>query len=102
MLSLFVHFLNQPKGPKTVKVQLLQTLSMLVQNIRRETSLYYLFSNNYVNQLISTQFDWHDEEILGYYISFLKSLALRLNFETIKFFFNERAEQFPLYVEAVR
>merc|ERR1719478_476637 len=75
---------------------------MLVQNICRDTSLYYLFSNNYVNQLISTQFDWGDEEILGYYISFLKSLALRLNFETIKFFFNERAGQFPLYIEAIR
>lgn len=102
ILADFVNVLGKSYIPKTVKVQLLQTLSMLVQNIRRETSLYYLFSNNYVNQLISTQFDWSDEEILGYYISFLKSLALRLNFETIKFFFNERAEQFPLYVEAVR
>jgi len=102
ILADFVHVLGQQQVPKTVKVQVLQTLSMLVQNISRDTSLYYLFSNNYVNQLISTQFDWSDEEILGYYISFLKSLAMRLNFETIKFFFNERAEVFPLYVEAVR
>jgi len=102
ILADFVGVLGLARVPKTVKVQLLQTLSMLVQNIRRDTSLYYLFSNNHVNQLISTQFDWSDEEILGYYISFLKSLALRLNGETIKFFFNERAQQFPLFVEAVR
>lgn len=102
ILADFVQVLGLPRIPKIVKVQLLQTLSMLVQNIRRDTSLYYLFSNNYVNQLISTQLDWSDEEILGYYISFLKSLALRLNGETIKFFFNELAQQFPLYVEAVR
>lgn len=104
ILADFVCVLGVAKVPKTVKVQLLQTLSMLVQNIRRDTSLYYLFSRNYVNQLISTQFDWSDEEILGYYISFLKSLALRLNGETIKFFFNERSgsAQFPLYIEAVR
>jgi len=102
MLSHFVKVLDRPLAPKTVKVQLLQTLSMLIQNIRRDTSLYYLFSNNYVNQLISTQFDWNDEEILGYYISFLKSLALRLNAETVKFFFNERAQLFPLYIEALR
>lgn len=102
ILADFVRVLALPRVPKTVKVQLLQTLSMLVQNIRRETSLYYLFSNNYVNQLIATQFDWSDEEILGYYISFLKSLALRLNRETVKFFFNERSKSFPLYVEAVR
>eukprot|EP00927_Polykrikos_kofoidii_P043771 TRINITY_DN37865_c0_g1_i1.p1 TRINITY_DN37865_c0_g1~~TRINITY_DN37865_c0_g1_i1.p1 ORF type:complete len:864 (+),score=129.65 TRINITY_DN37865_c0_g1_i1:207-2798(+) len=102
MLSDFVQVLNKEKVGKTVKVQLLQTLSMLVQNVRRETSLYYLFSNNYVNQLISTKFDWNHEELLGYYISFLKSLALRLNAETVKFFFNERAEQFSLYIEGVK
>jgi protein CLEC16A len=87
ILAEFVRFLGQAHVNRSVKVQLLQTLSMLVQNICRDTSLYYLFSNNYVNQLISTQFDWNDEEILGYYISFLKSLALRLNFQTITFFF---------------
>ncbi|CAK9093720.1 Protein CLEC16A (C-type lectin domain family 16 member A), partial [Durusdinium trenchii] len=101
ILADFVRILGRPV-PKTVKVQLLQSLSMLIQNIRRPTSLYYLFSNNYVNQLIATQFDWSDEEILGYYISFLKSLALRLNEETIKFFFQERSQQFPLFTEAVR
>jgi len=104
ILAYFVMLLQPARDfPKTVQVQLLQTLSMLVQNIRRDTSLYYLFSNNYVNQLISTQLEWSDEEILGYYISFLKSLALRLNHETIKFFFlNDRHGQFPLYVEGVR
>merc|ERR1719506_1989087 len=81
ILADFVRVLGLPRVPKTVKVQLLQTLSMLIQNIRRDTSLYYLFSNNYVNQLISTQFDWTDEEILAYYITLLKSLALRLNGE---------------------
>mmetsp|Transcript_61068 Transcript_61068/g.137871 ORF Transcript_61068/g.137871 Transcript_61068/m.137871 type:complete len:1000 (-) Transcript_61068:101-3100(-) len=104
ILAYFVMLLQPARDlPKTVQVQLLQTLSMLVQNIHRDTSLYYLFSNNYVNQLISTQLECSDEEILGYYISFLKSLALRLNNETIKFFFlNERLGAFPLYVEGVR
>eukprot|EP00435_Cladocopium_sp_Y103_P022874 s2284_g5.t1 len=101
ILSDFVQILGR-NVPKTVKVQLLQSLSMLIQNIRRPTSLYYLFSNNYVNQLIATQFDWSDEEILSYYISFLKSLALRLNQETVKFFFNEHSQQFPLFTEAIR
>lgn len=48
-----------------VKLQLLQTLSMLVQNIRRQTSepelaashvkmrsVYYILSNNHVNRLM--------------------------------------------------
>merc|ERR1719272_2482774 len=78
ILAEFVRVLGLPNVNRTVKVQLLQTLSMLVQNIRRETSLYYLFSNNYVNQLIAMKHVLGDEDILAFYIAFLKSLALRL------------------------
>eukprot|EP00927_Polykrikos_kofoidii_P016368 TRINITY_DN17390_c0_g1_i1.p1 TRINITY_DN17390_c0_g1~~TRINITY_DN17390_c0_g1_i1.p1 ORF type:complete len:900 (-),score=144.43 TRINITY_DN17390_c0_g1_i1:423-3122(-) len=103
ILANFIIVLGLPKAPKTVKVQLLQTLSMLVQNIRQQTSLYYLLSNNYVNHLISMDLDFSDEEILAYYITLLKSLAMRLNGETIKFFFLQNPEQvFPLYIEATK
>jgi Uncharacterised conserved protein len=33
----------------------LQTLSILIQNIRSETAIFYLFSNNYINELITTR-----------------------------------------------
>ena len=49
----------------------------------------YLLSNNYVNQIICHKFDFSDEEILAYYISFLKTLSLKLNKNTIHFFYNE-------------
>jgi len=103
ILSDFIRVLRLPKAPKTVKVQLLQTLSMLVQNIRRQTSLYYLLSQHHVNHLISMPLDFHDEEILAYYITLLKSLAMRLDGETIKFFFIQIPEPtFPLYIEATK
>lgn len=35
--------------------QVLQTLSILIQNIRSETAIFYLFSNNYINELITTK-----------------------------------------------
>lgn len=34
---------------------MLQTLSILIQNIRSETAIFYLFSNNYINELITTK-----------------------------------------------
>ena len=49
----------------------------------------YLLSNNYVNQIICHKFDFSDEEVLAYYISFLKTLSLKLNKNTIHFFYNE-------------
>jgi len=104
ILADFIRVLGLPKSPKSVKVQLLQTLSMLVQNIRRQTSLYYLLSGNYVNRLISMQMDFNDEEILAYFITLLKSLAMRLDAETIKFFFIQHSDPpvFPLYIEATK
>jgi protein CLEC16A len=119
--SFFLRILNQ-KTNSTITVQLLQTLSILFENIQTETSICawpprlralwllrggqtcsrlcvdgwvrasgpdYLLSNNYVNQIICHKFDFSDEEILAYYVSFLKTLSLKLNKSTIHFFYNE-------------
>jgi len=53
--------------------------------------VYYLFSNNHINDLIVHQFDFGDEELVAYYVSFLKTLSLKLNENTLHFFFNEQA-----------
>lgn len=67
----------------SVKSQVIQTVSILVQNVRNETSLYYLLSNNYINELISIPLGNYVsevlEELMPTYISFLKTLALRLS-----------------------
>lgn len=49
----------------------------------------YLLSNNHVNAIIVHKFDFSDEEVMAYYISFLKTLSFRLNKHTIHFFYNE-------------
>lgn len=51
--------------------------------------LDYLLSNNHVNSIIVHKFDFSDEEIMAYYISFLKTLSLKLNNHTVHFFYNE-------------
>eukprot|EP00929_Paragymnodinium_shiwhaense_P048217 TRINITY_DN24407_c0_g2_i1.p1 TRINITY_DN24407_c0_g2~~TRINITY_DN24407_c0_g2_i1.p1 ORF type:complete len:804 (-),score=123.80 TRINITY_DN24407_c0_g2_i1:105-2516(-) len=103
ILADFIRVLGLPRSPKSVRVQLLQTLSMLVQNIRTQTSLYYLLSNNYINRLILMNLDFSDEEILAYYITLLKSLAMQLKAETIMFFFSQQPETvFPLYTESTK
>ena len=49
----------------------------------------YLLSNNHVNSLIVLKLDFSDEEVMAYYISFLKTLSFKLNTHTIHFFYNE-------------
>ena len=83
------HRQGQPaRGGSHLTLQLLQTLSIMVQNIQLETSLFYLFSNNHVNELIECDFDFDDEEVMAYYISLLKTISLKLNPATVQFFFD--------------
>jgi protein CLEC16A len=62
--------------------------------------LDYLLSNNYVNSIIVHKFDFSDEEIMAYYISFLKTLSLKLNNHTVHFFYNEVSGAQQVYVSS--
>ncbi|XP_073218552.1 protein CLEC16A isoform X9 [Lepidochelys kempii] len=99
--NMFVFFLNilRQKSGRYVCVQLLQTLNILFENISHETSLYYLLSNNYVNSIIVHKFDFSDEEIMAYYISFLKTLSLKLNNHTVHFFYNEAKSSIRCFIK---
>ncbi len=56
-----------------------------------------------MNELITHPFEFEQsEELLAHYVSFLKTLSLKLNRNTIQFFFNEGAGYFPLYTEALK
>ncbi|KAI8321520.1 hypothetical protein GQ54DRAFT_249116, partial [Martensiomyces pterosporus] len=84
-----------------VTVQILQTLSIILDGITDTTFLYSLFSNNFVNDLIAAPVDLDNDEVLAYYVAFLKALSLKLTPDTIHFFFNERLDDFPLYTTAI-
>ncbi|GMI20194.1 hypothetical protein TeGR_g1466 [Tetraparma gracilis] len=91
-----------------VKAQVVQTVSILVQNVRNETSLYYLLSNNYVNELVAIPLQGYTDaaldEFMPTYISFLKALALRLSSSPtlFQFFVDELSgSTFPLFTAAV-
>ncbi|XP_064631052.1 protein CLEC16A-like isoform X3 [Lineus longissimus] len=101
MLSFFLSYMRQKSG-RYICVQLLQTLNILFENISNETSVYYLLSNNHINSIIVHKFDFSDEEVMAYYISFLKTLSLKLNKHTIHFFYNEHTNDFALYTEAIK
>ena len=85
-----------------MNIQILQTLSILCQCVRNNTSIYYLLSNNYINEIIDFPFDFEDDEgVRDDFISFMKSLSLRLNSQTVQFFFVEENDTFPLLSRAI-
>ncbi|CAI5731829.1 unnamed protein product [Peronospora destructor] len=104
MLALLVELgASEPSFP--VQVQLLQTMSILVQNIATRTSLYYILSNNHVNRLLECPFAVErDDDVRDWYVTLLKALSLRLNEETVQFFLDTQQGEnlnFPLYARAL-
>ncbi|KAJ6828790.1 uncharacterized protein M6B38_361255 [Iris pallida] len=91
--------------PSQVALQLLQTMSIMIQNLRSEHAIYYIFSNEHINFLITYSFDFQNEELLSYYISFLRAISGKLNRNTISLLVktqNDEVISFPLYTEAIK
>ncbi|XP_072989463.1 protein TRANSPARENT TESTA 9 isoform X2 [Typha latifolia] len=100
----FTRILRISKQQK-VSLQLLQTMSIMIQNLRSEHAIYYIFSNEHINFLITYSYDFRNEELLSYYISFLRAISGKLNKNTISLLVktqNDEVVSFPLYVEAIR
>lgn len=50
--------------------------------------IVFILSNNHINTIITAPLDFHDEDIVSQYISFMKMLSLSVNDQTIHFFHN--------------
>ncbi|KAG6520874.1 hypothetical protein ZIOFF_017936 [Zingiber officinale] len=104
IISEFVRILRISK-PTNVSLQLLQTMSIMIENLANKNSIYYLFSNGRINQLITYSYDFQNEEILPYYISFLRAISRKLNKNTISLLVKTEKEEvvsFPLYFQAIQ
>ena len=96
VLNVFSKILD--KWNNELSKQLIQTTSILIQNISNDQELFYIFSHPFLNKLISYNFDLAcNDELVDYFISFLKMLSLKLNSSSIQFFYNKRFRDFPLY-----
>nr|CDS30310.2 protein clec16a [Hymenolepis microstoma] len=76
-LELLINYLDHRKKDRRICTQLLQSLNILFENLTNSRAIYYLLSQNHTNNIILHEFDFSDEEIVGYYIAFLKSLSFR-------------------------
>ncbi|KAF7457153.1 protein CLEC16A-like [Cryptosporidium felis] len=123
-----VEFVVSKKVEYPVRRQSLQTISILLQNLQNLHTLYYILSNNLITKLLNKTFNSEEflyqppasqqnsfefeltlnaitrekeeeGELLSYYIILLRTLALRLNKETLRLFLTEALE-FPLWKNA--
>ncbi|KAI3832567.1 hypothetical protein MKW98_002113 [Papaver atlanticum] len=89
----------------SIQVQLLHYLSILIQNLESENSIYYCFSNGYINNIILYPFKFDTGDLASYFASFLRTVSGKLNRETIYLLVNVEEDMvvsFPLYSEALK
>lgn len=89
----------------SIEVQLLHYLSILIQNLESENSIYYCFSNGYINNIILYPFKFDTGDLASYFASFLRTVSGKLNRETIYLLVNVEEDMvvsFPLYSEALK
>ncbi|ORC92001.1 uncharacterized protein TM35_000042150 [Trypanosoma theileri] len=102
MMATLERIVTNADFPSVVKGQGIQCITMLLQNLTRKSSVYCICSNNHLNRIISISMDESDDELLSIYVSFLKTLALRLNEDTVQFFFESETGNFPLFDRAAK
>ncbi|KAI8903359.1 hypothetical protein EDD86DRAFT_215186, partial [Gorgonomyces haynaldii] len=105
--DLFVCFIEQKihlllldllKQEETV-VYGLVFFNMFLESVNTGSILYFVLSNNYINQLIDLKISL-EEDALFTYVSLLKNLSQKVNLTTIHLFFPDN-KAFPLYSHAV-
>eukprot|EP00929_Paragymnodinium_shiwhaense_P085884 TRINITY_DN46354_c0_g1_i1.p1 TRINITY_DN46354_c0_g1~~TRINITY_DN46354_c0_g1_i1.p1 ORF type:complete len:568 (-),score=73.71 TRINITY_DN46354_c0_g1_i1:31-1734(-) len=82
MLEAFACALRTTVTPSPVKGQVLQSLSILIQNARRPSTIDYFLSAGLLNALFDDPPCLDDEELLAYFVTILKSVALLLSPQT--------------------
>lgn len=87
---------------RNISLQIIKSFSILLLSIKNTQTLYYLFSNNFINQIVSNSFEKYDEEFISHYINFLKSLISKLDKITIQFFFHKTFNSFPLFISVFK
>jgi protein CLEC16A len=87
---------------RDINLQIIKSFSILILNLKNPTTLFYIFSNNFINQIISKNYEKYDDEFISYYINFIKSLCLKIDSTTIQLFFRQQTNSFPLLHSALK
>ena len=87
---------------KNINIIIIKNLSLLISSIQNKKILFYFFSHDYMNQIIlhlSTSIEEQDMDYLCFYINFLKTIANKLDINSLSLFFHKEYNSFPLLDE---
>ena len=84
---------------KMVLLQLIQTASLLIHNLKRVEFKEKLLESMFYREILRHSFDFSDDEIIENFMSLLKGLAVNLDNFVLKNFLV--TDQFSLFIAAI-
>lgn len=95
---------------ENINFYILQMINFISTNIKNQELLDYLLSQMYKTKIPGVEMNLIDklvcldtkknEEFLTYQINFMKSLTLKINIDSIKYFYNKNINQFPILTKS--
>ncbi|KAJ4969834.1 hypothetical protein NE237_002933 [Protea cynaroides] len=104
LLAEFLRILKISRNA-SIEASFLHYLSIMIQNLASEHSIYYCLSNEYINKIILHPYKFDDGDLALYYVSFLRTVSGKLNKDTLCLLINVQEDvvvSFPLYSEAIK
>ena len=108
-LDLFNSFFE--KRGEGITFSMLEMISFLTINIQNQELLEYIYSKKYPTNIIGQQMNIIDklisldtkknEEYLTYQINFIKSLTLKMNINSLNYFYDSNINQFPILTKSL-
>ena len=98
-IILITHFQEE-----SINLIIIKIFAILIPSLKNDKIIFYLFSNNYMNQIILNigyNKENNDVDYLSFYINFLKTVANRLDIDSFALFFNSSHNKFPLLDEII-
>ena len=86
----------------SINLEIIKSFAFLLINLQNQTKIYYVLSGNLLNKIILKDYFSYDEEFFSFYVSFLKSLSLRIDQNTIQLFYIENNNTFPLIESVIK
>ena len=74
---------------------------MLLYNLNTFTSISFILSHPYLNKIIQYPFKFQDDELIAFYINFVKGILARMDENNIQLFYNRKFSTFPLLLKII-
>ena len=83
-------------------VALIKNFSFLLLNLKSPELVNFVFSSQSFTQFLNFRFDFRDDEIIFFYVNFIKSISQRFDSFPLQIFYNPRNLDMPLFSNITR